>query len=216
MATIGQTAGMVGHDIETLQAITGDLYLLKLELKSVKENNVRQSMQESVDAIDENVFYINKIVSDLQDYTRPLKPNIEQINMKDLITHTTLVANIPKDIQTNVVVQEGLLFNSDIAYLRRILTNLLVNAVQAMPNGGKLEIEACKRSGNAVLSIRDTGVGIPEEVKPYLFQPLFTTKSKGQGLGLAVVKRPAERLNGKITFESEKDNGTQFTIELPL
>ena len=93
LAAIGQTAGMVGHDIRNpLQAITGDLYLLKEELAIIPEGESRQVMQESIDAIDENIVYINKIVSDLQDYTRPLKPNIEKVNLKDLINSTFIVA----------------------------------------------------------------------------------------------------------------------------
>ena len=217
LAAIGQTAGMVGHDIRNpLQAITGDLYLTREELKNMPEGGGRQAMQESIDAIDENIVYINKIVSDLQDYTRPLKPNIEQLNLKNIIDSTMTVTNVPQTIQTQVIAQENLVLNTDAAYLRRVLTNLIVNAVQAMPNGGKLTIEAYTRKDKAIICVKDTGVGIPEEVKPNLFRPLFTTKSKGQGLGLAVVKRLVEGLNGKISFESEEGEGSKFLIELAL
>jgi len=217
MATIGQTAGMVGHDIRNpLQAITGDLYLLKEELKGIPEGENRQAMQENLGAIDENITYINKIVSDLQDYTRPLKPNIEKLNLKDLIDSTLIVANVPEKITTQVIADENLLLNTEATFIRRVLTNLIVNAIQAMPNGGKLTIEAHTKKDKAIISVKDTGVGIPEEVKPNLFKPLFTTKSKGQGLGLAVIKRLVEDLNGKVNFESEEDKGTKFIIELPL
>ena len=216
MATIGQTAGMVGHDIRNpLQAITGDLYLLKEELKGIPEGENRQAMQENLGAIDENITYINKIVSDLQDYTRPLKPNIEKLNLKDLIDSTLIVANVPEKITTQVIADENLLLNTEATFIRRVLTNLIVNAIQAMPNGGKLTIEAHTKKDKAIISVKDTGVGIPEEVKPNLFKPLFTTKSKGQGLGLAVIKRLVEDLNGKVNFESEEDKGTKFIIELP-
>jgi signal transduction histidine kinase len=85
-----------------------------------------------------------------------------------------------------------------------------------MPNGGKLTIEAIKQLDNAVISVIDTGVGIPEQAKPSLFKPLFTTKAKGQGLGLAVVKRLVDGLGGTITFESQEAKGTTFTLRLPL
>ena len=91
----------------------------------------------------------------------------------------------------------------------------MINAVEAMPDEGKLIIEACTKKGRIVICVKIAGTGIPEEVKPNMFKPLFTTKSKGQGLGLAVVKRLVEGLNGKISFESEAGNGTGFTIAFP-
>ena len=100
--------------------------------------------------------------------------------------------------------------------MQRILTNLIINAMQAMPNGGNLTISAHHQANKASIIVEDTGVGIPEDVKPKLFTPMMTTKSKGQGLGLAVVKRLVEALNGTISFESEVGKGTKFKIELPL
>jgi PAS domain S-box-containing protein len=214
LAAIGQTAGMVGHDIRNpLQAISGDLYLIREELRSMPKS---EAMEESVEAIEENTAYINKIVSDLQDYTRPLTPNIVEINIKDLIKSTLIVVNIPENIKTEVTIQENLSLKVDPTYLRRALTNLTTNAVQAMPNGGKLTIKVLSNKDRTIISVKDTGVGIPEEAKPNLFKPLFTTKSKGQGLGLAVVKRLTEALGGTVTFESQEGKGAKFIIELPL
>lgn len=217
LSIIGQTASMVGHDIRNpLQAITSDLYLLREELQDIPKGENRQEMQESIDSIDVNIAYINKIVSDLQDYTRQLKPGLEKVNLKDLIESTLTDVNVPERIKTEVIVEDHLALNTDVAYLRRILTNLSINAVQAMPDRGKLIIEACTKKGRIVICVKDTGIGIPEEVKPNVFKPLFTTKSKGQGLGLAVVKRLVEGLNGKVSFESKIGYGTGFTIEFPV
>ena len=214
LVAIGQTAGMVGHDIRNpLQAISGDLYLIREELRSMPKS---EAMEESVEAIEENTAYINKIVSDLQDYTRPLTPNIVEVNIKDLINSTLIVVNIPENIKTEVTIQENLSLKVDPIYLRRALTNLTTNAVQAMPNGGKLTIKVLSNKDRTIISVKDTGVGIPEEAKPNLFKPLFTTKSKGQGLGLAVVKRLTEALGGTVTFESQEGKGAKFIIELPL
>jgi signal transduction histidine kinase len=91
----------------------------------------------------------------------------------------------------------------------------MINAVQAMPNGGKLRVSAERKESAVLISVEDTGIGIPEEFKAQIFTPLFTTKSKGQGFGLAVVKRLIEGLNGEITFESKDEKGTKFTIKLP-
>ena len=99
--------------------------------------------------------------------------------------------------------------------LNRILGNLMINAVQAMPNGGELSIKANREANDVVITVEDTGVGISDEIKPKLFTPLFTTKSKGQGFGLAVVKRMTEALNGTVTCESEKGKGTKFILRFP-
>ena len=100
MAAIGQTAGMVGHDIRNpLQAITSDMYLITEELKSMPEGESKKSVFESIDSVNENLNYINKIVSDLQDYTRPLKPSIQEANLSELVEGTILTINIPKRIE---------------------------------------------------------------------------------------------------------------------
>jgi PAS domain S-box-containing protein len=216
LAAIGQTASMVGHDIRNpLQAITGDLYLAREDLKEMPQNAKKRSMQESLDSIEENIFYINKIVSDLQDYTRKLVPTPEKISLKKLVENAFEGVNFPDKVQTQITIDENFVFNADPDFLKRSLTNLIVNAVQAMPNGGKLNVEAKQNYGKIIICVKDTGVGIPEVIRPNLFTPLFTTKSKGQGLGLAVVKRLVESMNGTITFESKEGNGTTFIITIP-
>jgi signal transduction histidine kinase len=79
-----------------------------------------------------------------------------------------------------------------------------------------MQFKAFKENEDVIISVSDSGVGIPEAVKPHVFQPLFTTKSKGQGFGLAVCKRFVEALKGKISFESEEGKGTTFTVKIPL
>ncbi len=103
----------------------------------------------------------------------------------------------------------------DPSYVTRIITNLVSNAAQAMPNGGNLTIRGFATGKSAFLSVEDTGEGITEETKARLFKPLFTTKAKGQGFGLAVVKKLTEALGGTITFESEVGKGTKFILEFP-
>ncbi len=104
---------------------------------------------------------------------------------------------------------------ADPELLRRVVNNLVSNAVQAMHKGGKLSINAHCEGKDVVVEVQDTGAGIPEDVKPRLFTPLFTTKSKRQGFGLAVVKRVTEAMNGTVSFESEAGKGTKFTVRLP-
>jgi signal transduction histidine kinase len=217
LAAIGATAGMVGHDIRNpLQAITGDMYLIAQEVEEMPDGESKQSIVESLDSVNRNLVYINKIVSDLQDYTRPLKPNLQLANLSDLVEGTLVTIIIPKGIEvTTNIAEDAKPIKTDVAYMRRLLQNLITNAVQAMQEEGKLTIEAVKRNDKVVLSVEDTGTGIPEEVKTKMFTPLFTTKSKGQGLGLAVVRRLVDALNGTISFESTAGKGTKFMVELP-
>jgi signal transduction histidine kinase len=105
---------------------------------------------------------------------------------------------------------------ADPQLLKRVLVNLVTNAVQAMPDGGKLTINAEVNSqGQVVVIVEDTGVGIPEKIKPQIFTPLFTTKPRGQGFGLAVCKRVIEAHGGYINFESQEGKGAKFTIQFP-
>jgi PAS domain S-box-containing protein len=219
LAAIGATAGMVGHDIRNpLQAITGDLFLAKSELSELPENENKTNAIESLDEIQNNIDYINKIVADLQDYARPLNPRAQETNIKSLF-HEILAKNgIPKNIKVTVKVEdkaEKIMADPD--YLKRIAANLTLNAVQAMPNGGKLTIRAYseKQTNDVLITVKDTGVGIPEDIKPKLFTPMMTTKSKGQGFGLAVVKRMTEGLGGTVAFESTEGKGTTFIVRLP-
>ncbi len=218
LVIIGQTAGMVGHDIRNpLQAIVGELYLARDEVASMPSGDAKQNLQESISAIEENLFYIDKIVADLQDYTKPLKPNKEKIAIEKAIEGALLIVAIPSNLQVNIEIEKNFpTFTADLAMLKRALMNLIQNAVQAMPNGGSLKIIAKYTPNYVYIIVEDTGEGISQEVKDKLFTPLFTTKSKGQGFGLAVVKRLIEAQDGVITFESQLGKGTAFTIKLPL
>jgi signal transduction histidine kinase len=99
--------------------------------------------------------------------------------------------------------------------MKRILTNLISNSIQALTNNGTISIKVKLKEDKALLSVEDTGQGIPLELRDKIFTPLVTTKPRGQGFGLAVVKKLTEALNGTVTFESELGKGTQFNIELP-
>jgi PAS domain S-box-containing protein len=218
LANIGATAGMVGHDIRNpLQAIIGDIYLAKDQLASIPESSEKNGVKESLEEIEKNIDYINKIVQDLQDYSRPLNPQGENTDLDSIITNLFKKNGVPKNIKTLISIEDSVKkIKSDSYYIHRIMYNLVTNAIQAMPVGGKLTINAYKEANDLVLKVNDTGVGIPEEVKGKLFTPMFTTKAKGQGFGLPVVKRMTESLGGTVTFESQKGKGTTFAIRLPL
>ena len=217
MAAIGATAGMVGHDIRNpLQAIMSDVFLVKSDLSLVPESEEKEGIKESLDSIENNVDYINKIVQDLQDYAKPLKPTLQEARLDRLCEEVTFNREIPNNIEASCLAEENAKkMVVDPALLKRILDNLVNNAIQAMPNGGKLNVHAYREAGDVVITVQDDGLGIPEEVRTKLFTPLFTTKSKGQGFGLAVVKRLTDAMGGTVTFESEVGKGTKFIVSLP-
>jgi signal transduction histidine kinase len=217
LATIGATAGMVGHDIRNpLQAIISDLYLAKEELVFCPDSENKTAIKESLSEIEKNADYINKIVADLQDFARPLNPSIQKMDLQSVCSDILSKANIPKNIKLSCTISENASeLVADENWVKRILFNLVNNAVQAMPTGGDLTILGIREGSDLIISVQDTGLGIPEDVKSKLFIPLFTTKSKGQGFGLAVIKRLTEALNGKVTFNSIMGKGTKFNIILP-
>ena len=216
LAVVGQTADMVGHDIrKPLQAIVSATYLAKEDLAALPKSKIKENIVESMKEIEDQAGYISKIVADLQDFSRPLKPFNEETELNKLIDDLLITLDINENIKvTSEVGYNVQKVKVDPAYVKRILTNLIINAEQAMPKGGKITITAYKENANCLISVEDTGEGIPEDIKPNIFQPLFTTKSKGQGFGLAVSKRLAKAMGGDLTFESEKGNGSKFTLKL--
>jgi PAS domain S-box-containing protein len=217
LAAIGTTAGMVGHDIRNpLQAIVGDLYLAKSDLVTMPESQEKEGLQESLAEIEKNVEYIDKIVQDLQDFAKPFKPVAKEADLEEICNEVLFKNGIPENMDASCEVDENVKkVIADPELLKRILSNLVSNGFQAMPDGGKLEIKAFPDADDVVVTVEDTGVGIPEDIRPQLFTPLFTTKSRGQGFGLAVVKRMSEALGGSVTFKSEVGKGTKFIVRLP-
>lgn len=218
LAAIGETAGMVGHDLRNpLQTIVSELFLAQNELIGVSEGALKASLKESLDGISEQVNYMDKIVSDLQTFVKPVEVNKQLVNLKELTNSTLAHVSIPKDIETSIDCKDNLRLETDHQLLKRVLINLITNSIQAMPSGGELAITLYDDGkGHVRILVEDTGEGILDTIKPKIFSPLFTTKSKGQGFGLAVCKRVIEAQGGTIDFESEVGKGTRFIIELPL
>jgi signal transduction histidine kinase len=221
MAIIGQTAALVGHDLRNpLQAIVGLVYLAKTKLRPLfqpEQMKQKDDLEKLLQTIEGQVEYMNKIVSDLQDYAKPMEPKPVETSLYQLIDDVFLTIGVPENIQVSIGIKEDFpQLMVDPTMMERVLYNLIINAIQAMPSGGRLIIRGSKSKHNALISVEDTGLGIPKENLSKLFQPLFTTKSKGQGLGLAVCKRLVETQGGRITVKSEAGRGTTFKIKIPL
>jgi PAS domain S-box-containing protein len=217
LAAIGATAGMVGHDIRNpLQVILGDLYLIASDVALLPEGEEKESIKESLSSIRKSAEYIDKIIQDLQYYAKPLKPIVQKTDLEDLCEDVLFKNGCEENIDVSLNVEkDARILVVDPELLRRILTNLVNNAVQAMPDGGKLDVHVYREGDEVVITVQDSGVGVPEDAKDKLFTPLFTTKAKGQGFGLPVVKRMTESLGGTVTFESEEGKGAKFIIRLP-
>ncbi|MCW3996427.1 MAG: PAS domain S-box protein [Candidatus Bathyarchaeota archaeon] len=218
LAAIGQTAGMVGHDLRNpLQTIIGELYLAKTEVGALPVGDAKANLEESIRVIEEQAAYMDKIVSDLQAFVQPIRVDKKSINLKEFIESVLATTDIPNNIEERIEIDDAYpMVQADPQLLKRVLINLVTNALQAMPNGGKLLISAGITNEKQVsLTVKDTGVGIPESIKKQIFNPLFTTKPRGQGFGLAVCKRVIEAHGGTISFESTEGKGAEFTIRIP-
>ena len=208
---------MVGHDLRNpLQVVINTLYLAKRNMKSMQSQEI-QYLKKYCETIAQQVDYMNKIVSDLHDYARPLKPELVETSLMQLINNALSIVNIPENIEVSMMIEEDFpRVMIDAVMMKWVFTNIILNAVQAMPGGGKLAIRAVKADRMASVSVEDTGVGIPKENMDKIFQPLFTSKSKGQGFGLAVCKRMVEAHSGNITVKSRLGKGSTLTIEIPI
>ena len=219
LAAIGETAAMVGHDLRNpLQVIFNSIYLIENKLsKTSLPSSQKEPLDQLVNLVGEQAQYMNKIVSDLQDYAKLISVEVANSDIEKIIDEAMSMLTIPQNINTSIQIEKGFpTILVDPVLLKRVFTNLITNAVQAMPDGGKLTIAVSREKENVVMTIADTGVGIAKENLDKLFTPLFTTKAKGQGFGLAVCKRLVEAHGGKIKAESEINKGTKFIITLPL
>ncbi len=220
LAAIGETATMVGHDLRNpLQAIR---FAIDLQKKKGALNPTERrgdadwaNVDRLCDLIDEQVHYMDKIVGDLQAFAQPLEPEQTTIRAVDLITLTLASMHVPEKVHVTTDIPDNLSLYLDPQLMQRVFTNLILNAIQAMPKGGTLTITAAVSDGAVSIAVEDSGVGISDDIKDKLFSPLFTNKAKGTGLGLAVCKRIVELHDGSITVESKEGYGSRFILHLP-
>ena len=221
MATIGETAAMVGHDLRNplqvvimlgsrLSKISKRLGTLGADEKSISDlDTIEEKLRDQVG-------YMNKIVSDLQDYSRNIRLDPAYSDLKGMVLDILESIQVPIKISVECNLDDKLEnVYADENYLRRVFNNLINNAIQAMPDGGKLTVSGSIENKKIYFSVDDTGAGIKEEDKGSIFTALFTTKAKGTGLGLAVCRRVINAHGGKIWFDTELGVGTKFQFELP-
>jgi PAS domain S-box-containing protein len=213
MAAIGELAGMVGHDLRNpLQGILAAAYALKVGLRTSTDEKVRTMLE----IVEKDVAYANKIVGDLLDYSGEVRLELTVIDQGSLIEDALASLRVPENIQISNLTGDEPKVRVDAAKLRRVYVNLIKNAIDAMPAGGKLKITSETSEGNLRVAFADTGDGMTQEVMEKLWVPLFTTKAKGMGFGLPICKRIVEAHGGSILVESTVGKGSTFTVSIPI
>jgi PAS domain S-box-containing protein len=212
LAVLGKLAGGVGHELRNpLSVISNALFYLQMILTDIDETG-----KEYLQIIADEVKNANKIISDLLDFGRIRASDRHPVQVADIVASVLEQKSPSDEIAVDIQLPEGLpSVYVDARQIEQVLLNLVTNAYEAMPGGGVLTISAVSADHDVVLTVTDTGAGISDENVEKLFEPLFTTKPHGIGLGLAMSKMLVEVNQGTIEVTSETGVGTSFTLTLP-
>jgi PAS domain S-box-containing protein len=227
LAILGQLSGSVGHELRNpLGVMSNAVYFLKMVLADADA-----TVQEYLEIIKKEIDNSLQIITDLLDFARTRPPRTTVVTARELTAESLGRCAIPENVELQNEIPDNLpLLRVDPLQMGQVLTNFITNAVQAMPDGGILHIAArlvsageqegqpqeLPRQDFIAISVTDSGEGISAENMKKLFQPLFTTKAKGIGLGLVVCKNLVAANGGRIEVESEPAKGTTFTVVLPI
>ncbi|MFJ5963618.1 MULTISPECIES: PAS domain-containing protein [unclassified Bacillus (in: firmicutes)] len=212
LSIAGQLAAGIAHEIRNpLTAIKGFLQLIKPKTKD---------RDQYFEIVFSELSRIEIILSELLMLAKPQQTaSMQTLNLKKLISEVTALletqANLNGILMNTSDIEEDLLMNGDQNQLKQVFINLIKNAVESMPNGGKVDITAKAQREGILVTIRDEGVGIPESVMKRIGEPFLTTKEKGTGLGLMVTFNILENHNGTISVDSQPEKGTVFHIMFP-
>jgi signal transduction histidine kinase len=216
LQALGELAAHLAHEIRNpLGGIKGFATLLQQELKG------RADLQQMASYIVQGADDLNQFVSHVLQYARSFQLHLENVDLIHLIEEIKQLMQVDShwNSQVDFVIQSPvsiLMIPLDPQLFKSALLNIFVNAVQAMPTGGRLLIEVKPEQSWVLLRIEDTGIGIASENLTKIFSPFFTTKEAGNGLGLAEVHKVIQAHQGWIEVQSELGKGTQFTIKIPL
>jgi signal transduction histidine kinase len=221
MEELGRMAASVAHNVKNpLSSMKTLLQLLtEAENLTAEQRDEARMMIEEVDRLSSTVTTLLKFSrSDSSGILDRI--NVAPVDLGHLAASLRAVfAGVlqARSIKVEVLADEPVVVQADSEFVTDILTNLLVNAIEASPTGGQITMRFTERAGEAVIEVEDQGSGIPAGIRSRVFDPFVTTKSRGTGLGLSIVKRRVEQLNGRVSFESPVGpSGTRFTIILPL
>ena len=218
LSALGNLAAAVAHEVRNpLNAISMGLQRLKVEFQPTDD---QQDYSRLTELMLGEVHRLNSIVEQFLSLARPLEIKPEALHVQDVLNEVaTLVEGEAQQSKVQIRVVAPLTLpplKADHEYFRQTLLNLILNGLQAMPEGGTLTLEAKTSNGNFLIAVTDTGTGITAENQRRIFEPYFTTKAKGTGLGLAISRRIIEAHGGTITVFSEAGQGCRFTISFPI
>ena len=213
LAVLGQLAGGVGHELRNpLTAIKNAAYFLKMAVEKPEPE-----VKETLEILEKEVATFERIISSLLGFARPKPPTQRKVDINAIAQEALSRTTVPENVEVTSQLDESLpTILADPDQLGQVFANLILNAIQAMPEGGKLAVKSELLSPEwMAVSFTDTGMGIREENLDKLFEPLFTTKARGIGLGLAITKILVEAHGGTIEVQSEVGKGSTLTVKLP-
>jgi PAS domain S-box-containing protein len=213
LARVGQMAAVVAHEVRNpLAGIKGAIQVL-MSRRAAGDTEL-PVMRDIVGRIDS----LSELINDLMLYARPRAPRLSHVELRPLIADAvTIVRRDPAAQSIDIVVEgEDVSASADDGLIRATILNLLLNAAQAMAGHGRIVLTLRKSGDFATIEIRDTGPGIPADIRDQVFEPFFTTKARGGGLGLPIARRTAELHGGSLMLDCPEAGGTVVTIQLPL
>ncbi len=211
LATIGKVAGGVAHELRNpLNVVKTSVYYLVNA-----RNPAADKIKAHLERIERQVGVADRVITALNDFARLPLPQMEPIRLEACLTEILENSPLPETITLEWSLAPDLAVMGDRALLSIALGNVIRNARDAMPDGGTLRMAACADGDLVEIRVQDTGVGIPPENLPRIFEPLYSTKAKGIGLGLSIAHEILTRHHGVLRVTSEVGAGTTFTIQLP-
>jgi signal transduction histidine kinase len=216
LSASARTTRSVAHEVKNpINAIVLHLQLLQNKLKQVDPDTQRH-----MDIIGNEIHRLDRVVQILVDFTRPRELRLEEIDLRKILEEVTSLAH-PDAAQHNVTIDrqlpdQPLIVKADSDFMKQAFLNVVLNGVQAMSEGGRLELAARKEDDDVVTEIHDQGPGIPPDVQDKIFELYFTTKKGGSGIGLAQTYQVMQWHYGTVEFESAPGYGTTFRLRMPL
>lgn len=214
LAILGRLAGGIAHELRSpLAGIKASVYFIKMQSK-----NEDPKVKVSLSLIDDEIEYSEKIIESLLNFAQKGELNLSSIDINDILIDALNYISKPENIDVIHHMSENMpKIKVDPNLIIQVFNNIILNSYQAMPNGGKLIIESGISNSEMIkISFIDTGVGISEENLEKIFQPLFSTKTRGIGFGLANSKEIVDSHGGRITVKSKVGYGSTFIVELPI
>lgn len=210
LAILGQLAGGVAHELRNpLGVIKNACYFFNMKMNTIKDEAVR----DNIDIVNREIGTANKIITDLLDFSRIKSPVRQESDINQLVAETLSKSLIPATITVSTDFAGDMTpVSIDPIQVGQIFLNLIENAIQAMGEGGPLKISTTAENGATEVIFVDEGCGIPEKDLEKIFEPLFTTRVKGIGLGLAISRLLAEANGAIILVDSKEGSGTKFTV----